>query len=72
MTLAVNQTDAQRVFCAVANGELTVGLLTEDTDATARPQPPPSTTSSSEVGACPSSSILTPRAIEHLTRSSRR
>ena len=31
MTLAVTQADAQRVFYAVANGELSVGLLTENT-----------------------------------------
>lgn len=31
MTLAVKQGDAQRVFYAVANGELSVGLLTKDT-----------------------------------------
>ena len=34
MTLAVTQADAQRVFYAVANGELSVGLLTKDTTLT--------------------------------------
>jgi pilus assembly protein CpaB len=34
MTLAVSQRDAQRVLYAVSNGELAVGLLTDDTDMT--------------------------------------